>query len=439
MASAFKTFFAALLVFASLQTARAQVSINVSVKPPFTPFISDYTNPARLQDISLSLFNQSGSDLRLKFKLTLVNQAKGIRIAIKETATPTAPLELLKNEFKFVVLEDVSNLYGRLDQNSFDISGAEIQNLILDGTIPDGIYELCLQAFDFDAPGFSKPLSGSSPSGCFTFQVNYTDPPTDIRFNNNMLQYSFGGAVPKIGVNKGLGQNYSIQFTPPALNPGSQYEYELMVFSEEVINPTRQRENSLLTAIETIMPLIRKTSSVPFFVIDPSDLQLDFGQNYFLLIKATDLNEKTLFKNKGFSTFKAFHMVDVEPLFLTAPVISLKACGQEIAGSGLPAKLTWNNETNLAEEARIKHLIETRIRIVRFSNNVVPPADVFASASGNVLLDTVITHSDRVRIGDTAGIADYRSVLGYFAQTVRPKHNPKSSRRPSVNPLNCCL
>lgn len=405
MASAFKTFFAALLVFASLQTARAQVSINVSVKPPFTPFISDYTNPARLQDISLSLFNQSGSDLRLKFKLTLVNQAKGIRIAIKETATPTAPLELLKNEFKFVVLEDVSNLYGRLDQNSFDISGAEIQNLILDGTIPDGIYELCLQAFDFDAPGFSKPLSGSSPSGCFTFQVNYTDPPTDIRFNNNMLQYSFGGAVPKIGVNKGLGQNYSIQFTPPALNPGSQYEYELMVFSEEVINPTRQRENSLLTAIETIMPLIRKTSSVPFFVIDPSDLQLDFGQNYFLLIKATDLNEKTLFKNKGFSTFKAFHMVDVEPLFLTAPVISLKACGQEIAGSGLPAKLTWNNETNLAEEARIKHLIETRIRIVRFSNNVVPPADVFASASGNVLLDTVITHSDRVRIGDTAGIA----------------------------------
>lgn len=430
MASAFKRTFAALFLIACLHTAAAQVSINVSVKPPFTPFISDYTNPARLQDISLSLFNQSGNDLRLKFKLTLVNPSKGIRIAIKESATPTAPLELLKNEFKFVVLEDVSNLYGKLDQNSFDIAGAEIQNLILDGTIPDGIYELCLQAFDFDAPGFSKPLSGSSPSGCFTFQVNYTDPPTDIRFNNNLLQYSFGGAVPKIGVNKGLGQNYSIQFTPPALNPGSQYEYELMVFSEEVINPTRQRENSLLTAIETIMPLIRKTSSVPFFVIDPSDLQLDFGQNYFLLIKAIDLNEKTLFKNKGFSTFKAFHMVDVEPLFLSAPVIKLSACGKEIAAADIPANLFWDNGMEIPEESRIKNLIETRIKIARFNSNVIPPDDVFASVIGQTLLDTVFTYAQSLKMSEILAIAaalrkpelnlQTRWVLGVHHRIIEP-------------------
>ena len=30
-----------------------------------------------------------------------------------------------------------------------------------------------LQAYDFDAPGFSFPFSATSPSGCFSFQVNY--------------------------------------------------------------------------------------------------------------------------------------------------------------------------------------------------------------------------------------------------------------------------
>jgi hypothetical protein len=405
MALVFKKHLLFLFALVLFQNAFAQVVVSVSVKPPFTPFISDYTNPARLQDISVSLFNQSGSDLKLKFKLTLTNQAKGIRIAIKESATPIAPLELNKNEFKFVVLEDVSNLYGKLDQNSFDISGADIQSLILDGTIPDGVYELCLQAYDYDAPGFSKPLSGASPTGCFTFQVNYTDPPTDIRLNNNLLQYSFGGTVPKLGVQSGLGQNYTVQFTPPALNIGSVYEYELMVFSEENINPSRQRENSLLNAIHTIIPLIRKTSLVPFFVIGPEDLSLDYNSNYYLLIKAVDLNEKTLFKNKGFSTFKAFNLVDVQPLFMPAPQFTLVACGREIKSTELPSTLTWSNGIDLVTDVRIKNIVETRIKVVRFSSNVIPPVDIFSSNSGFVLKDTVIRYADRGKIAESIAMS----------------------------------
>jgi len=405
MALVFKKNILVLLALVFFQTAIAQVVVNVSVKPPFTPFISDYTNPARLQDISVSLFNQSGSDLKLKFKLSLTNQAKGIQIAIKETAAPIAPLELNKNEFKFVVLEDVSNLYGKLDQNSFDMTGADIQSLILDGTIPDGVYELCLQAFDYEAPGFSKPLSAASPTGCFTFQVNYTDPPTDIRFNNNLLQYNFGGTVPKLGVQGSLGQNYTVQFTPPALNIGSTYEYELMVFSEEVVNPTRQRENSLLNAIQTIQPIISKTSQVPFFVIGPEDLNLDYNANYYLLIKAVDLNEKTLFKNKGFSTFKAFNLIDVTPLYMPAPEFTLAACGKEIKNTELPSILTWSNGINLFTDARIKNVVETRIKIVRFNNNVIPPNDIFTSNAGFVLKDTVIRFSDKGKMSESISLS----------------------------------
>ncbi|MBU6325202.1 MAG: hypothetical protein KJS92_06910, partial [Bacteroidetes bacterium] len=261
MRSAFKLLLLCLLSLLP-EAGRSQVSISLNIKPPFTPFISDYTNPLRLQDISLALFNTSADKLRLKFRFTLKNQAKGIEISLKESANPVNPLELLPNEFRFVQMDEIGNLYSGLTQNSFNISGVNIQNLILDGTIPDGTYDICLQAFDYDAVGFSKPLSNSAPAGCFSFQVNYTDPPTDIRFNSNLLQYNFGGKVPQIGINGLTGQNYTIQFTPPAFTPGGNFEYELMVFSEDMVNPTRQQERSLMEAISSITPLIRKTSNV---------------------------------------------------------------------------------------------------------------------------------------------------------------------------------
>ncbi|MBL7836278.1 MAG: hypothetical protein JNM67_02070, partial [Bacteroidetes bacterium] len=350
-----------LLVFMTVLQIKGQVAVNLSLKPPFTPFISDYTNPARLQDIQVSLFNESGQILKLKFKLTLVNRAKGIEISIKESVNPINPLELQANEFKFVVLEDVSNLYGRLDQNSFNIKGADIQNLILDGTMPDGIYEVCIQAFDFDAPGFSKPLSGSSPIGCFNFQINYTDPPTDIRFNNQLLFYSFGGAVPKIGVNTQLGQNYNIQFTAPALNIGSSYSYELLIFENTSIDPRLQQERAILEAINTLQPIIRKSANIPFFTIDPGDIELDVNKDYFMLIKAEDLNDKTIFKNKGYSTFKAFRLIDISPVLISNIEFKNPLPGTEIKSRSTLDVISWENGADLITQNAIRKNIETRV------------------------------------------------------------------------------
>ncbi len=377
-----------ILIFVSFTQAFAQVTVNLSVKPPFTPFISDYTNPSRLQDISVSLFNQSGKKLRLKFKISLKNASKGVDISIKESVNPINPLELEANEFKFVVLDDVSKLYGKLDQNSFNISGADIQNLILDGTIPDGIYEVCIQAFDFDAPGFTVPLSGNSPSGCFTFQVNYTDPPTDIRFNGQLLNYAFGGNIPKIGVNTSMGQNYNIQFTPPSLVIGGSYQYELLVFENTSINPKQQQEKSIIDGISTIQPIIRKQSSVPFFTIDPGDIELDVNKDYFLLIHVVDLNRKALFKNKGYSTFKAFHLINTTPVFINAIEFQKPINEQLIRFMFDARKITWTNGADVIVQNEVRKNIETKVKIIRLHKSAPVPANVFTTTVGEVLLES---------------------------------------------------
>lgn len=378
----------AILIFVSCTQAFAQVTVSLSVKPPFTPFISDYTNPSRLQDISVSLFNQSGKKLRLKFKISLKNAAKGIDITIKESVNPINPLELEANEFKFVVLDDVSKLYGKLDQNSFNISGADIQNLILDGTIPDGIYEVCIQAFDFDAPGFTVPLSGNSPSGCFTFQVNYTDPPTDIRFNGQLLNYAFGGNIPKIGVNTSMGQNYNIQFTPPSLVIGGSYQYELLVFENTSVNPKQQQEKSIIDGISTIQPIIRKQSSVPFFTIDPGDIELDISKDYFLLIRVEDLNRKALFKNKGYSTFKAFHLINTSPVFVNAIEFQKPTSDQLIRFMFDIRTIKWTNGVDFIVQNEIRKNIETKVKIIRLHKTAPVPTNVFTTTVGEVLLES---------------------------------------------------
>lgn len=388
--------------------AFSQVQINFSVKPPFTPFLSDYTKPERLTEVSISLFNQTASVQNLKFKLSLVNSQKGISIVLKDDVVPSAALVLQPNEFKFIVLDEVSSLYSGLNANNFTITGVNIQNLLLDGTMPDGNYEVCLQAFDFDAPLFSKPLSNNSPLGCFNFSINYIDPPTDIRLNQNFLQYSFGGTIPVVPINGLVGQNYNIQFTPSALNIGSQYEYELKIFEESMVNPAQQQERTINEAVNSLIPIISKTSSAPFFQIEPSDMKLDAGKNYFMVIVVTDLNNKAKFKNNGISAWKAFRLLDVQPIALPAPTFEEKQ--MLLSRVQVPSIIYWDNNFPSDLDPRMPSVIKTRIKIVRVLSTVTS-FNIFSNPNAVVIYDTVFTYLEGKNVFDLFS----GSVLGKFS------------------------
>ncbi|TNE78639.1 MAG: hypothetical protein EP332_13590 [Bacteroidetes bacterium] len=387
MAFSFKHFFFLVGLLLSIAEAGAQVSVNLLVKPPFTPFISDYTKPERLEDVSISLFNSSGKDLRLKFSFSLSNRAQGIEIALRGDLQPAQVFELKANEFRFLTLSDLSGLYGRLDQHSFTIRGANIENLILDGTIPDGTYEICMQAFDFDAPGLTVPMSQGSPTGCFTFDVSYSDPPTDIRLNSDFLNYTYGGEVPQFGFNSLAGQNHSIQFTPPTMIPGALYEYTLHVYDETAFNPNQMPEARMKETVTSLIPYLSKTSSTPFFIISPGDPPLEFGKNYFLLIEARDLNGKTVFKNKGFSTLKAFRLIDTKPVLVEPPFFTLENCGQTVLPIQVPLNVQWDYADPAFKLSAEKGELITDIRIVSLSAFGIVP-DLFEERTGQLILDT---------------------------------------------------
>ncbi len=279
MKKGFKFILAILFAVLSASQALAQVNVNVQIRPPFTPFIADYINPAKLQDITVSVLNTSTSEVRVKFKFSLTNISKGISLSIKESSSPLKPYVLNPNEFRFVQLEDVSRLYGKITYTDFNVNGIDIQRAIADGTVPDGMYEFCIEAFDYDAPGFSRPLGGGRPQGCGIFQVIYPDPPSDIRLNNQLLNYSFGGNIPQVNRMGSGVQLYQVNFTPPVPSLGSQYQYELYVFDEQTLNPRMMSETQMLSAFEVLPPYIRKTSMSPVFMIDQSELPLDENKN----------------------------------------------------------------------------------------------------------------------------------------------------------------
>lgn len=381
------------LLITSFTSLHAQVNVNVQVRSPFTPFIADYTTPAKLNDLHVSVLNTTSSVVRIKFRFSLNNISKGISLSIKESSNPLRPYVLNPNEFRFIQLNDVSQLYGKITYTDFNVSGIDIQRAIADGTIPDGVYEFCIQAFDYDAPGFSRPLSGSSPQGCAIFEVVYPDPPADVRINNNILNYSYGGNVPQVSRIGSNVQLYQVNFTPPVPSAGSQYQYELFLYEEQSINPRLMSESQARSALEVLPPYIRKTSMASVFIIDQSDLPLEENKNYYLFIRVKDLNNKTIFKNGGISSIQAFQLQNISTTVVTPPVISSTVCGKQLVDVTKDIRFSWEFSPLLSLGSQFWEHVSFQIKILRFTPAVTAPVDLFKTQTGILVKDTILRFS----------------------------------------------
>ncbi len=384
-----------LLILCQFSLIRSQVNINITALPPFTPFLSDYLSPAKLNDVSVSIFNSNPQEVRLKFKFYLRNISKGTYIGIKENVAPANPFILNANEFKIITVSDIKNLYGNLGLESFDVQGIDVLRIIADGNIPDGYYELCVQAFDFDAPGFSKPMSGSAPGGCFSFEILYADPPTDIRCDNEILNYSFGGAVPEIVTPAGT-QMHTLSFTAPTPAMSSNYQYELFIFDETSLNPRQMSEVQILQALNTLQPYIKKTGNLSTFFLDAGDLPLALNKNYYVYITATDLNNLSLFKNKGVSAMHAFKLINQDKPVIQAPTLGSALCNRTDVGEieKLNFQLTVP-ETQMGYE-KLNANMDVRFRILKFNALAQTPDDVFNTNVGILVKDTIIENNGLV-------------------------------------------
>jgi hypothetical protein len=276
-----------LLVMA--MASSAQITVSFTLRPPFSANIRDYYHLENKAIIVLS--NTSRSTLNIKLGGSISNQQRGVYIRTTPGYMPPEPITL--GPGGTVTLTANANVMRFFDQGNVETNAndAMAANIIRTGMLPEGNYQVCIQAYDYTS---GKQLSVSG-MGCFSFDVAQLDPPL-ITFPQNNYKYP---ATQK---------NLNFSWTPPLGNlAGSLIEYDQVVVR---IQPGQNPNDAIAAArdFKAGNPVIDRRSGLgQTYITQPYDLPFEPG-HYAMQVVARDRNQKVLLNNQGRSEIVLFEV-----------------------------------------------------------------------------------------------------------------------------------
>ncbi len=290
--------------FFSLQ-AQNQVLVNITVVPPYSPYISTYVDQPN--KVLLTMVNQTNAEQRIKLWVRIEGD-NGVSGTTKPDFAPANPIILPPfGTYNADFTKDETR--GYFDPHHVALTGITQAALIQNQALPEGNYTICVRALDYST---GQPLSMEGTGCTAPFGLYYIDAPQPIQpFCSSVLPFS-------------QPQNLVFSWTPPATAPGAiQYEFTLKEVPN-TLNPADVIKNAAFPVLfnTTVMAanVLVYTNAYPL---------LDAGKKYVWRVKATDPFTTVQFKNAGYSepcffTMEAASITDVRPDTTapsTAPIV----------------------------------------------------------------------------------------------------------------------
>ena len=119
------------------------VRITINVLPPYSPYIQDY--PGTGNRVQVFVSNLSGKDLSVRL-IGKLEGDNGVIIRTSPNYRPLQPLQLRATDVNRLVTR--SELEGLFDLNQIEVQGMNKNELYKGLPLPEGNYQLCVQAFD---------------------------------------------------------------------------------------------------------------------------------------------------------------------------------------------------------------------------------------------------------------------------------------------------
>ncbi len=254
------------------------VMINVTVMPPFTSSVSDYLNNPNKISIRLTHVGIDLPDFELYLKMSIVGD-NGISAMTEDGYKPLSPIALQKGT---VHLLNMNNIGEAFSIQHIVIQGITLQELISGAGFPEGNYQICLSAYDFNT---DRPLSGEEPVCSSLFPVTNLEPPIITSPVCGDPQISYGN------------QLINISWTKPALSPArTTYHFEMVEIPENInIDPNE----AFLIAKSPVLYEESTTQTMLFLTADK--VSLNSGYTYAMRVSAEDPTGLVHFRNKGTS------------------------------------------------------------------------------------------------------------------------------------------
>lgn len=357
--------------------AQNQIRITTNVLPPYSPYIQDYPGTGNRVQVFISNLSGRALSVRLLGKLEGDN---GVVIRTSQHYRPLRPLELRPTDVNRMITR--AELEGLFDLNQIEAEGLNKDQLYRGLPLPEGNYQLCVQAFD---NATTRPLSAEFPMGCSgLIPVRIIEPPILI---SPMADEEIAVKIPQTQL-----------FTwsaPVGILPNQvQYSIRIVELPETNVDPNVYIDAMVLPRSGVEVNNLRTTT----FLYSPQQPPLQKGKRYAWRVQAKPIGQRLNFLNDGKSPVQSFIYgqqmplgVDLEYITITSPAAKRNASIE--VGSNNPFLVTWKLDEEFEKTLRKAFEAQPKKSIVEqfaeLSYRVVIKTDE-KRGQGTVVLDRLV-------------------------------------------------
>ena len=295
----FKIYFF-ILFWGILGTINAQdVSITITPLPPYSPALKFYTDmsPERIQII---VRNNTNLTLDLKFGAQ-ISSNNGIDIHTNPNYLPSTPFTLNPLETHLMTGAEMDQLF---DKNAVVMTGLDYLEIMSTGGLPEGIYRICLTAYDYHSSGQVSPKSDPNGTCSNPILIQYLDPPIISSVNG------IAGCGNQIA-NAFLTNTLTLSWLPPAMmmQQGLNISPQYTLYVHEV--PTNRATDDQIFSDPN--PFLVKEITPNFAtmaILNVAGEGFRPGVQYIFRLQVKDENGNVIFKNNGYSASCKFTLID---------------------------------------------------------------------------------------------------------------------------------
>jgi hypothetical protein len=261
------------------------VQVNISLTPPYSAFLTDYSAPeAQKFTATFLLRDLNVTDYKGKLRLTI--EGVGITIRTKANYIPINPITLYGGESLTLFGEDLEEYF---NPNNLDFAGISRSQYEKGAKLPEGVYRFTLEMLDYNRSTLV------SNKGTAVAWVILNDPPL-LNLPRNDSKAKIIDPV-----------NIAFTWTPRHTgSPNSAFSTEYIFKLVEVWPATRNPYDAFLSQ----QPLYETTTTATQIVYGPAEPALIPGRKYAWQVQATDTEGRDLFKNQGKSEVYVFQFGD---------------------------------------------------------------------------------------------------------------------------------
>ncbi len=270
-------------LFFPLAAYSQEVQVSLLIPPPYP---NSYEAFLKFSDQTVvTLSNLSSAPLSVKLA-SRIHGPDGEYLAVKDSFRPRVPIQLNPGETRVLTGSMLRQIFRNLAETDFELSGFDRRTLIQTGTVPEGIYKVCLQVLDYQT---SRPIS-TLTEGCTAILISHYDPPVILQPGRETVIYArYPPMIP-------------FSWTPGGQPALTHYRFELVDMSlNHLFNPNEAFENAGLRPTFSLDGLRRNT-----LLYDLSFPPLQPGHRYALRVTAYDPSRQTAFKHQGRSEVIGF-------------------------------------------------------------------------------------------------------------------------------------